>query len=102
MFIKSFKIVSRWVNFKSILTLTNIHEFIRTNYSRRLILFDLQKADSSSSSDSSDSDESPERKGGLQSANQLLEKLAKMKEFAEKKRKEKVKLAHKINYDEER
>jgi len=44
--------------------------------------------ESSSESDSSDSDESPERKGGLQSANQLLEKLAKMKEFAEKKRRE--------------
>lgn len=47
-----------------------------------------KKKDSSSDSDSSDSDESPERKGGLQSANQLLEKLAKMKEFAEKKRRE--------------
>ncbi|XP_063675744.1 BUD13 homolog isoform X2 [Bolinopsis microptera] len=44
--------------------------------------------ESSSDSDSSDSDESPDRKGGLQSANQLLEKLAKMKEFAEKKRRE--------------
>ena len=51
---------------------------------------DFPQKDSSSDSDSSDSDESPERKGGLQSANQLLEKLAKMKEFAEKKRREMV------------
>lgn len=40
-------------------------------------------------SSGSDSDPSPERKGGLQTANELLEKLAKMKEFAEKKRREK-------------
>ena len=50
----------------------------------------FSQKESSSDSDSSDSDESPERKGGLQSANQLLEKLAKMKEFAEKKRREMV------------
>ena len=57
---------------------------------RLIFSFPFQAKESSSESDSSDSDESPERKGGLQSANQLLEKLAKMKEFAEKKRREMV------------
>ena len=49
-----------------------------------------RKKDSSESESSSesDSDESPERKAGIQTANKLREKLAKMKEFAEKKKRE--------------